>query len=112
MQLFDRVMTAEDLDLAEKVLVRYSLALASSYNCLSVFYSFRHSLSWPRSGLPLVVIRACVRVGKPNRALYYVRNKASSAKPPTSTLYLFLSMQFQIIAVVMFHRFTTGYSLQ
>ena len=37
--------------------------------------SFRRSLSRPTPALPLVVVRACLRVGRADRALHYVREK-------------------------------------
>ena len=42
--------------------------------CLSD-HSFRCSLQLPRPSLPLVVVRACIRVGSPEKALHFVREK-------------------------------------
>lgn len=40
-------------------------------------HSFRRGLNKPRVGLPLVVVRACVRVGNPQKALHYVTDKVN-----------------------------------
>lgn len=57
-KIFDHVATPEQLEVAEGALV-----------------SFRRSLSRPTPALPLVVVRACLRVGRADRALHYVREK-------------------------------------
>lgn len=69
-KVFDNCTTKEELELAEKVLVR-----------------FRHSLSFPRPSLPLVVVRACLRVGASRRALHYARNKLHFGVFPTRRVY-------------------------
>ena len=45
---------------------------------LKLFFSndsFRCSFLLPGPGLPLVVVRACIRVGSPEKALHFVREK-------------------------------------
>jgi len=42
-----------------------------------VSHSFRRGLNKPHVGLPLVVVRACVRVGNPQKALHYVTDKVN-----------------------------------
>ena len=37
--------------------------------------SFRRGLNSPRISLPMCVVRACIRVGKPRRALYFAMQK-------------------------------------
>ena len=40
--------------------------------------SFRRSLSRATPALPLVVVRACIRVGRAEKALHYVREKVET----------------------------------
>ena len=50
---------------------------------LKLFFSndsFRCSFLLPGPGLPLVVVRACIRVGSPEKALHFVREKVKKQK--------------------------------
>lgn len=69
-KIFDNVTTPEELAEAEKVLL-----------------SFRRGLNRPRVSLPMCVVRACIRVGKPRRALYYAMQKVQYGLFPSSKVY-------------------------
>jgi pentatricopeptide repeat protein len=69
-KIFDHVATPEQLEVAEGALV-----------------SFRRSLSRPTPALPLVVVRACLRVGRADRALHYVREKVQYGIFPSRRVY-------------------------
>ena len=77
-QIFDNVQTTEDLNDAEKVLLRFILTRLQT-TCLMIVnnygISFRRGYSAPRPSTPRVVVRACIRVGKPRRALHFIKHK-------------------------------------
>lgn len=76
-KIFDHVTTPEQLHLAESVLV-----------------SFRQSLSKPTPALPLVAVRACLRLGRLKKALHYVRNKVRYGVFPSRRVYHILMDAF------------------
>lgn len=69
-KIFDNVTTPEELVEAEKVLL-----------------SFRRGLNSPRISLPMCVVRACIRVGKPRRALYFAMQKVQYGLFPSRKIY-------------------------
>ena len=81
MQIYDNVTTPEHLEVAEGALVRsVSRGLMTGLHHMTDHVticptSFRRSLSRATPALPLVVIRACIRVGRAEKALQYIREK-------------------------------------
>ena len=65
------------IDQTLMVIITYSISLCS----------FRHSLNMPRSSLPLVVARACVRVGRPEVVMSYVRDEVQYGLFPSTRVY-------------------------
>ena len=54
---------------------------------LTFCYSFRHGLNLPRSSLPLVVARACIRVGMPEKMIHFVRDPVHYGVFPSTRVY-------------------------
>ena len=44
---------------------------------ISLSLRFRKGYNLPRSSLPLIVVRACVRVNEPQKALHIISRKVS-----------------------------------
>ena len=58
-----------------------------THSYIPLFVSFRRGLNLPRASLPLVVARACIRLGRPDLMMCFTRDKVKYGVFPSRKVY-------------------------